>query len=108
MLLLILGVVSFAVKLFVYLREKFGNSSHSTAEFYPCQLMWVKKKKGKTKFLSTLITQLLDKMLRLCEKVIVLKRIYIHVYIYIYIYIYIISVTICILILTKNVAFIGH
>ena len=47
MLLLILGVVSFAVKLFLYLREKFGNSSHSTAEFYPCQLMWVKKKKKK-------------------------------------------------------------
>ena len=80
MLLLILGVVSFAVKLFLYLREKFGNSSHSTAEFYSCQVMWVKKKgRSRTQFLSTLITQLLDKMLRLCEKVIVMKRIHIHV-----------------------------
>ena len=42
-----LGVFSFAVKLFLYWREKFGNSSHSTAEFYPCQFMWVKKKKSK-------------------------------------------------------------
>ena len=41
-----------------------------------------KRRRSRTQFLSTLITQLLDKMLRLCEKVIVMKRIYTCIYIY--------------------------